>query len=379
MATVQITAGTVTRRAVEATWLTASNPYDDRVGSELKAMIQSPPGYCFVGADVDSQELWIAALVGDAHFGGAHGCTALGWMALQGSKKDGTDMHSRTAALVGCTRDQAKVFNYGRIYGAGEKLAQQMLLQFNPGLSQDEARKRTKDLYHDTKGKMQRRSSGRGGGDDVQSAAGRNRTWVGGTESAMFNKLEEIAFSDEPRTPALGARISKALEPANVNNDFMTSRINWIVQSSGVDYLHLLLVCMKWLFAEYDIDGRFAISIHDEVRYMVRAQDRYRAALALQIANLYVRALFAHQLGMNDLPQSVAFFSAIDVDTCLRKEVYMDCRTPSNPDGLERGYGIEPGEALSIEEILERTGGSLDAPRQAEADAAPAAAAASAP
>ena len=42
----------------------------DRVGSELKAMVQCPPGYHFVGADVDSQELWIAAIFGDAHFAG---------------------------------------------------------------------------------------------------------------------------------------------------------------------------------------------------------------------------------------------------------------------------------------------------------------------
>ena len=47
--------GTVTRRAVEATWMTASNAKPDRIGSELKAMIQAPPGFNFVGADVDSQ------------------------------------------------------------------------------------------------------------------------------------------------------------------------------------------------------------------------------------------------------------------------------------------------------------------------------------
>ena len=45
----------------------------DRVGSELKAMIRAPPGYSFVGADVDSQELWIAALLGDANFAKIHG------------------------------------------------------------------------------------------------------------------------------------------------------------------------------------------------------------------------------------------------------------------------------------------------------------------
>ena len=37
-----VTAGTLTRRAVEKTWLTASNAKEDRVGSELKAMVKAP-------------------------------------------------------------------------------------------------------------------------------------------------------------------------------------------------------------------------------------------------------------------------------------------------------------------------------------------------
>ena len=85
-----IAAGTVTRRAVESTWLTASNPkvrlagrlaammftlpvQDNRVGSELKSLVRAPSGYQLVGADVDSQELWIASVIGDAHFAGIHG------------------------------------------------------------------------------------------------------------------------------------------------------------------------------------------------------------------------------------------------------------------------------------------------------------------
>lgn len=34
----------------------------------------------------------------------------------------------------------------------------------------------------------------------------------------MFNKLESIAQSDEPRTPVLEGRISKALDPNIVGN-----------------------------------------------------------------------------------------------------------------------------------------------------------------
>ncbi|XP_037308034.2 DNA polymerase subunit gamma-1 [Pungitius pungitius] len=388
-----ITAGTVTRRAVEPTWLTASNARRDRVGSELKAMVQVPPGYHLVGADVDSQELWIAAVLGEAHFAGMHGCTAFGWMTLQGKKSQGTDLHSRTADTVGISREHAKVFNYGRIYGAGQPFAERLLMQFNHRLDQAEAASKAKQMYALTKGTRRYRLSEEGEwlvselGVEVEteedgsvtlqelrritrlaSQSSRRkrwdvvdkRLWAGGTESDMFNKLEAIAHSAQPATPVLGCRISRALEPTAVRDEFITSRVNWVVQSSAVDYLHLMLVAMKWLFEEHDVDGRFCISIHDEVRYLVRSEDRYRAALALQITNLLTRSVFAHALGLQDLPQSVAFFSAVDIDQCLRKEVTMDCVTPSNPTGLERRYNLAPGEALDIYQILNATKGSLN-------------------
>jgi DNA polymerase gamma 1 len=78
----RLCAGTLTRRAVERTWLTASNARADRVGSELKTAVRAPPGFHLVGADVDSQELWLASLMGDAVLGD-HGATPLGWMSLQ--------------------------------------------------------------------------------------------------------------------------------------------------------------------------------------------------------------------------------------------------------------------------------------------------------
>lgn len=350
-----ITAGTVTRRAVEQTWLTASNAYLDRVGSELKAMIQSPPKYHFVGADVDSQELWIAAILGDANFHKIHGCTAFGWMTLQGTKSEGTDLHSHTARLAGISRDQAKVFNYGRIYGAGQRFAEQLLMKFNHRLSQSEAHKKARTIFVATKGRRVRVKNTRDNNADEDSDELSLIEWQDGTESHMFNMLERIARSAEPRTPVLNGMISKALEPRNVKGEFMTSRVNWVVQSSAVDYLHLMLVCMRWLFDLYSIDGRFCISIHDEVRYLVASDDRYRAALALQITNLLTRSMFAYKLGFDDLPLSVAFFSSVDIDVCLRKETSMDCITPSNPFGLKDGYHIPPGESLDINEIARRT------------------------
>ncbi|KAE8270229.1 hypothetical protein A4X09_0g2101 [Tilletia walkeri] len=354
-----ITMGTITRRAIERTWLTASNAKKNRVGSELKSMVKAPPGWSIVGADVDSEELWICSVMGDAQFG-MHGATAVGWMTLEGTKSLGTDLHSKTASILGTSRNQAKVFNYSRIYGAGIKHATQLMLKANPKLSTAEAADRAKALYRATKGLNTHRSEYFG-----------RKFWHGGTESYVFNKLEAIALSENPQTPALDCGITAALsreylpkadanaktqDKARLGGDYMPSRINWVVQSSGVDYLHLLISSMEHLCKKYDIAARFMLSVHDEVRYLCREEDRYRTALALQVSNLWTRSMFAYKLEMDDLPQSCAFFAQVDIDHVLRKEVDDPCVTPSHP------LPIPQGEALDIDVILGRTNfGSLHA------------------
>ena len=84
----------------------------------------------------------------------------------------------------------------------------------------------------------------------------------------------------------------------------MTSRINWAVQSSGVDYLHMLLVAMRYLCQRHGIPARLLLTIHDEVRFMVEGgeEQALRAAMALQIANVWTRAMFAYRLEMPSLP-----------------------------------------------------------------------------
>jgi DNA polymerase gamma 1 len=322
--------GTITRRAVENTWLTASNAKANRVGSELKSMVRAPKGYCFVGADVDSQELWIASLIGDATFK-LHGGNAVGFMTLEGTKAAGTDLHSRTAGILGISRNDAKVFNYGRIYGAGLKFAATLLRQFNPGLTDAQTSKTANELYDNTKGKKTTRKQ-----------LHERPFWRGGTESFVFNKLEDFAEQERPRTPVLGAGITEALMRRYLTKGgFMTSRINWAIQSSGVDYLHLLAVSMDYLTRRFNLDARLAITVHDEIRYLVKEEDKYRAAMALQVANVWTRAMFSQQMGINELPQSCAYFSAVDIDHVLRKEVDMDCITPSHKDKIPHGESLD--------------------------------------
>ena len=175
----------------------------------------------------------------------------------------------------------------------------------------------------------------------------------------MFNSLERIARSPVSRTPALSAAISDALLSTTVKvhacqnisphhlptvqEDFLTSRINWAVQSSGVDYLHMLLVAMRYLCRLHSIPARLCLTIHDELRYLVpdRHDHPLRLAACLQVANLWTRAMFMHRLGMRELPLGVAFFSAVDVDRVLRKEPTVSCVTPSNPVPIPPGKSID--------------------------------------
>lgn len=52
----------------------------------------------------------------------------------------------------------------------------------------------------------------------------------------------------------------------------------------------------------------------------------------------------------------MAFFSAVDIDSVIRKEVTMDCRTPSNPRGFTKNNGIPQGKDSSF---TSKVGGSL--------------------
>lgn len=73
-------------------------------------------------------------------------------MTLQGKKSNATDLHSKTASTVGISREHAKVFNYGRIYGAGQPFAERLLMQFNHRLTHQEASDKARQMYAVTKG-----------------------------------------------------------------------------------------------------------------------------------------------------------------------------------------------------------------------------------
>lgn len=272
----------------------------------------------------------IIAVLSDASEAGTYGASPLGWRTLNGTKSNATDFHSITAKTLGITRDRAKctclaytqhclyfitsllflsALNYKRMYGGGWALIMHSLKQLNPTTSGgvvanlqsqallsrgqkpyllrgDYVSKFNQLVY--TKKNAQELCARYGKRLDEMFTQGE---WSGGTLSAAHNYLERNVRMQQPKTPFLECRMSRAIEmQQNVEDQVSPLRMNWVIQSGAVDFLHLMLVCMRWLMSE---NIRFCISYHDEVRYLVREEMAYKAAVALHMTNLLTRSFCA--------------------------------------------------------------------------------------
>lgn len=316
--------GTVTRRTVENLFAVMCSTKSHRIGTELKSRVQVPEGWKLVGADFDSEEMNIAAIYADCWEGGHVGCSPLGYSLLSGSKEAGTDPHSALAKRAGITRDGAKIQNFQILYGAGVRAVQRQVLRNHPEKSPQEVKKVSYEILQGKKG------------------VSRNGVYEGGSDSGAFNFMEEIAMRTRiPQLPCLGTKISTAMRPSAVGDDFKTGRVNWTIQSSGAEILSIMLTAVHWLAKEYKIPCRFVLSIHDEIWFMT--PDRYaeQFAVLFQIAHVYTWSLFHYSVDIPDLPLSRAYFSSVAIDDRLRKSPKEKTVTVSNPDGSEEPFGEE--------------------------------------
>ena len=135
-------------------------------------------------------------------------------------------------------------------------------------------------------------------------------TYINGIEAEFFNYVERSCSQSPSILPVLGGKSLKNLTRQYCNDSFITTRSNWIVQSSAVDFLHIFLTVMEYLIQANGINAQFSLSIHDQIKYISSIEDRYRTALAFQIAHLITRAHFSKACGVYELPFNCAFFSS---------------------------------------------------------------------
>jgi len=316
--------GTVTRRTVESLMVTMCSTKNWRIGTELKSRVQAPGGWKIVGADFDGQEMQIASIYSDKWEGGYVGCSPFGYNVLSGSKEAGTDPHSALAKLAGVDRDTAKIAGFAVLYGAGVRAVQTYIRRKYPEKSATEVKNFAYRILEGKKGKL------------------RNGMYEGGSDSGCFNYMEEIAMrSRVPTLPCLGTKISTAMRPAAVGDDFKTGRVNWTIQSSGAEILSIMLTAVHWLTTEYKIPARFVLSIHDEIWFQTPERYAEQFAVLFQIAHMYTWSLFHSAVGIPELPLSRAYFSSVAIDDRLRKSPKECTKTLSNPGGDKEPNGTE--------------------------------------
>jgi DNA polymerase gamma 1 len=318
--------GTVTRRTVEPLMVTMCSTKNYRIGTELKTRVSAPDGWRIVGADFDGQELQIASAYCDAWDTGVVGGSPMGFNVLSGSKEHGTDPHSALAKVADVDRDTAKGVGFAVLYGAGMRTVANTIRRKFPDKNPRELNNLATKMLEAKKGFRKYRS------EPLQ----------GGTDSGCFNYMEQIALKQKvPSLPCLGTKISTAMRPAVVGDDFLTSRINWTIQASGAEILATILTAAHWLIREYKLQARFIISIHDEIWWMAPEKHTELWAVAYQIAHLYTWARFQASVGLSDVPLSRAFFSSVAIDDRIRKSPHECTVSPSHPQGKDEPEGKE--------------------------------------
>lgn len=247
------------------------------------------------------------------------------------------------AKLLKALRDAGKIMNFSALYGSGAKGLANFLQKEFPDKSFEELLEMAKLAIASKKGKKNRKTG----------------LFEGGTDSGAFNMMAEISLKSKvPTLPALGTKISTALRPAVVGNDFVPGRMNWAIQSSGAEVLSITLVVMHWLCQEYNIPIYFVISIHDELWWMTPERHAEDAAALFQISHLYTWGLFNERLGITDLACNNAFFSGVAIDDRVRKSPDESTVSPSNPQGhLEpdgKEYSAKEMQELNFFKVLQK-------------------------
>jgi DNA polymerase gamma 1 len=229
--------------------------------------------------------------------------------------------------FISSCRNAVKSANFALLYGSGVSTLAEALMKSDPNLTESMAKKLAKQLIEYKKGKKIYTEDG-------------CPVYVGGIDSAVYNAFYKGTHSHVTKLPGLGTRISTALEYNAVGDDYKTSRENFLIQASGVEFLSAILVLITYFSDKIGLDAHYCLSIHDEIAFIVAEEDVELFAGVLQIAHFYTWSLFYEQFGIDEFPYQKAFFDSIEVGHCLRKEAHENLKTPSNPDGDKEPPGI---------------------------------------
>ena len=273
--------GTLSSRATDKVTLLVGSPKEAYGGSEFMSMIEAKPGYCIVQADLDGAEFVLASLfaselagyrVEDKH--------PLASANLNGSKSEGTDVHSIVARDMGIDRGGAKTLVYAAIYGQGDT-ARVAYLKSELQCSIQEAT-RLCQLF--------------------------KQSFIRGLASDLFTALD-IACDNHLPTRLLSRSVPLAYR---YGEEFKVSYRNHQIQAVGVDWLDTLSSLIE--HQSPHLDAKLILTRHDELIYHVADGDAEEFAGIMQHCHRVVKAAICHQFGVTEPNQVWLSFSSVDIN-----------------------------------------------------------------
>lgn len=235
-------------------------------GAECRALFTADPGRVLLGCDADALELRILAHFLAIFDGGEYVETV-----LNGSKADGTDMHSRNKVAVGLEkRDTAKTWFYAFIYGAGDfKLGTIVLSEWDTD--------KLTNFYDKFPPGRKRKAA-------IVRLGKRSR---GRLEDSIpaFKRLVDSVRSAAERGFIFG------LDKRRVPIRALHSALNFLCQGAGAIVMKRALVIMFEDFCAEGLDVVPLLNVHDEVQLSVLQEQAKRvgeiAADAIRKAGEY--------------------------------------------------------------------------------------------
>lgn len=202
-------------------------PTDDTLG--LRNCIVAPPDYVFIGADYSQLELRLTA-----HFSQDP--------TLLHIYRTGGDIHQQTATSVKCNRKNAKIINFGIIYGIGVRA-----LAKNINSTMDEAYRYMKEY---------------------------NKTYPGVREFMSKARYEAVRTGKVTMYGGRKRNISRNFEHKSEweRGGELRSMCNAIIQGSGAMIIKQAMVNMHPLLQQYG--ARIVAQIHDELIIMCPTKHR---------------------------------------------------------------------------------------------------------
>jgi DNA polymerase gamma 1 len=347
---------TVTRRSGDRIWLTVPDLKEGKIGTAIKSQIRvSDPDHWLVGADFSTQEMNIAALLSDWYTSQTIGSNDFSQAVFEGDKELGTDPHSLLAKTFKIPRSScAKPMNFAGLYNCGAKRYATILKQGTKDVSNPD--ELAVEILKSKRGekssalepdwvtmvgliKTCNRHLFELACNRIRSLGSLPKINLGGTDSLYYNSIDARLSASKPTTALLNCRMPRWLEKANeLGAEWMTCA-NWNIQSTGVDILCLFLVLVDYLKQQRSLNFSYVVARHDEVWFKCTTSEIDQLADVMQLAHLSVWYSLAKNLGINQLPVSLALFPEINVDKVLRKEVDLD---------VYDGFGIKPENGYYI-------------------------------